>query len=129
MLTLHPFVRKKLPDFDLLRALNYGLLPPIHFSDDPEQDLAAYTEMYLLEEIAAEELARSVPAFNRFLEVAALCNGMRLNYTNIANDAPQLVQPGPGRLVAAQAENALKTEGAGTILLDRNLPHRLKPSP
>ncbi len=86
-LTLHPFVRKELPEFNLLHALNYGLLPSIHFSDEPEQDLAAYVGMYLQEEIAAEGLARNIPAFSRFLEVAALCNGTLLNYANIANDA------------------------------------------
>ena len=29
-LALHPFVWKELPDFSLLHALNYGLLPLIH---------------------------------------------------------------------------------------------------
>ena len=38
------------------------------------------------------------------------------------------VQPCPGRLVAAQAEYALKTECAGTVLLACNEPHRLKPN-
>ncbi|MEC7417210.1 MAG: DUF4143 domain-containing protein [SAR324 cluster bacterium] len=43
--------------------------------------------MYLQEEVAAEGLARNIPAFSRFLEVAALYNGTLLNYANIANDA------------------------------------------
>ena len=43
--------------------------------------------MYLQEEVAAEGLARNIPALSRFLEVAALCNGTLLNYANIANDA------------------------------------------
>jgi predicted AAA+ superfamily ATPase len=87
-LNLHPFVRRELGgEFDLLRAVNRGLLPSIYFSDDPEADLGAYAGDYLREEVAAEGLTRNVPAFSRFLEVAALCNGTILNFTNIANDA------------------------------------------
>jgi len=86
-LTLHPFVFPELKELDLLRALNHGLLPSIHFSDDPDEDLRAYAGDYLREEIAAEGLARNVPAFSRFLEVAAMCNGALLNYSKISNDA------------------------------------------
>ena len=86
-LTLHPFVSRELEDLDLLRALNVGLVPPIYLSDEPDEDLAAYAGIYLREEIAAEGLARSIPAFGRFLEVAALSNGTILNVTTIANEA------------------------------------------
>jgi len=86
-LTLHPFVSRELDDFDLLRALNHGLLPPVYLSDDPEADIKAYAGTYLREEVAAEGLTRNVPAFSRFLEVAALCNGTMLNHTKISNDA------------------------------------------
>lgn len=86
--TLHPFVSHELAEsFDFWRALNYGLLPSIYFSESPEEDLKAYIGEYLKEEIAAEALVRSVPAFSRFLEVAALCQGQMINYTHIANDA------------------------------------------
>jgi predicted AAA+ superfamily ATPase len=85
---LHPFVSDELgAEFDLLRALNNGLLPSIYFSDDPEDDLQAYAGDYLKEEIAAEGLTRNVPAFSRFLQVAALCNGRLINYSKISNDA------------------------------------------
>ena len=86
-LVLHPFVRRELPEFDLLRALNFGLLPSIYLSSDPQADLNAYAGLYLREEVAAEGLARNIPAFGRFLAVAALCNGTMLNHTAIANDA------------------------------------------
>lgn len=86
-LELHPFSCRELDDFDLLRALNHGLLPPIVLSDEPQADLASYAGTYLREEVAAEGLTRNIPAFSRFLEVAALCNGTMLNYTKIANDA------------------------------------------
>lgn len=85
---LHPFVFKELGNrFDLVRVLNYGLVPSIYFSDDPKEDIKAYTGIYLQEEIAAEGLTRNIPAFSRFLQVAALCNGTMLNYSNVSNDA------------------------------------------
>lgn len=85
---LHPFVRTELGTrFELHRALEYGLLPPIYFSDSPAEDLAAYAGDYLKEEVAAEALVRNVGAFSRFLEVAALAHGEMINFTNMANDA------------------------------------------
>jgi predicted AAA+ superfamily ATPase len=85
---LHPLTRHELGDrFELSRALGRGLIPSIYFSDDAESDLAAYAGLYLQQEIAAEGVARSLPAFSRFLKVAALCNGTLLNMTNVANDA------------------------------------------
>lgn len=86
--TLHPFTYKELGDeFDLQRALDWGLLPSIYFSSDPRTDLGAYVGAYLREEIAAEALTRNVPAFSRFLDVAALCHGAMLNFSQIASDA------------------------------------------
>jgi predicted AAA+ superfamily ATPase len=73
--------------FDLVRAINHGLIPAIYLSNNPTEDLKAYVGTYLKEEIAAEGLTRNIPAFSRFLEVAALCNGQLINYTNISNDA------------------------------------------
>jgi predicted AAA+ superfamily ATPase len=73
--------------FVLLTALNHGLLPFVYFSDDPAEDLRAYVGTYLKEEITAEGLTRNVPAFARFLEVAAACSGKMFNKTEVANDA------------------------------------------
>ena len=85
---LHPFCWKELGEnYDLRRAALHGLLPPIYFSDDPVADLQAYTGSYLLQEIVAEGATRNVPAFSRFLHVAAQANGTVVNFTNIANDA------------------------------------------
>jgi predicted AAA+ superfamily ATPase len=86
-LSLHPFVSCELESFDLLHALSFGLLPPIHLSDQPRADLSAYVGTYLREEVAAEGLTRNIGAFGRFLEVAALCNGTLLNHARIASDA------------------------------------------
>jgi len=85
---LHPFVRAELgSDFDLARALNAGLLPSIYLSANPRADLEAYAGTYLQQEVIAEGLTRNIPAFSRFLRIAALCNGTVANFTNIANDA------------------------------------------
>ena len=85
---LHPLTWKELGDsFDLPRAMARGLLASIYFSDDARADLHAYTGLYLQQEIAAEGATRNVPAFSRFLKVAALCNGTIVNFTNVANDA------------------------------------------
>jgi predicted AAA+ superfamily ATPase len=86
--TLHPFVLRELGDqFVLQKALDRGLVPPIYFSDRPREDLRAYVGTYLKEEIAAEALTRNVPAFSRFLEVAALNHGTMLNFSAVASDA------------------------------------------
>ena len=86
--TLHPFVRAELGGrFDLARALQYGLLPSIYFSDAPREDLAAYAGDYLKEEVASEAIVRNIGAFSRFLEVAALAHGEMINFSNLASDA------------------------------------------
>ncbi len=85
---LHPFSASELGDaFDLERALNHGLLPGIWFSNAPEEDLAAYVSLYLGQEVAQEGATRNLPAFSRFLEVAALSSGEQINYQSIASDA------------------------------------------
>jgi predicted AAA+ superfamily ATPase len=85
---LHPLTWKELGDrFELPRAMARGLLPSIYLSDDPRADLHAYAGLYLQHEIVAEGATRNVPAFSRFLKVAALCNGTIVNFTNVANDA------------------------------------------
>lgn len=85
---LHPLTYGELGDlFELERAVERGLLPSIYFSDDPEADLQSYAGLYLEQEIAAEGATRNIPAFSRFLKVAALCNGTIVNFTGVANDA------------------------------------------
>lgn len=87
-INLHPLTYRELgAHFDLPRVMVRGLLPSIYFSDDPRADLHAYTGSYLQQEIVAEGATRNIPAFSRFLRIAALCNGTIVNFTNIANDA------------------------------------------
>ena len=85
---LHPFSAAELGErFSLERAVNYGLLPSVWFSDEPEEDLADYIDEYLRQEIIAEGATRNLPAFGRFLEVAALSNGEQVDYAAISRDA------------------------------------------
>ncbi len=85
---LYPLTYKELNGhFDLFRAIECGLIPSIYFSDEPRADLQAYAGSYLQQEIVAEGLTRSIPAFSRFLRVAAFCNATIVNFTNVANDA------------------------------------------
>lgn len=85
---LHPLTYRELKGgFDLNRVIESGLLPSIYFSDNPGADLKAYAGTYLQQEIVAEGAARNIPAFSRFLGVAAFCNAMIVNFTNVANDA------------------------------------------
>jgi predicted AAA+ superfamily ATPase len=85
---MHPLTYRELGnEFDLLKAIDRGLLPSIYLSDDPRADLQAYAGSYLQQEIVAEGITRNIPAFSRFLKVAALCNGTIVNFTNVSNDA------------------------------------------
>lgn len=83
---LFPFVSAELPDFNLVRAVNNGMLPRHYLIENPEKRLQAYIGDYLQEEILAEALIRNLSSFSRFLEVAALTDGEMLNYQNIATD-------------------------------------------
>ena len=86
--TLHPLVRAELKNrFSLGRALEFGLLPSVWFSDDPEDGLRDYAGDYLREEIANEAIVRNLPAFSRFLDVAALAHGQQINFASLGNDA------------------------------------------
>lgn len=85
---LHPLTYRELKDrFELSKVMERGLLPSIYFSGEPREDLLAYTGSYLQQEIIAEGVTRNIPAFSRFLKIAALCNGTIVNFTNVSNDA------------------------------------------
>lgn len=56
-------------------------------SDEPGEELSAYAQTYLREEIQAEGLVRKIPSFARILKVAALSNGNMINFAAVASDA------------------------------------------
>ena len=85
---MHPFIPEELGEqFALDDALQHGLLPIVWDSEDRAETLAAYTHMYLKEEIQAEALVRNLSGFARFLPVAALFHAQPLNVANIAREA------------------------------------------
>ena len=73
-------------DFSLTNALNTGLIPRHYDSRNPNRLIQSYVGDYLKEEIVSEAATRNVPAFSRFLEVAAISNGEIINYSNIARE-------------------------------------------
>lgn len=87
-MNLHPFVWPEIRQFKptLDRILTYGMLPSVFLSEEPDEVLDDYINVYLQEEIAGEGLVRQLPKFERFLEVAALTNSQGINYSNIASD-------------------------------------------
>ncbi|SPD71823.1 conserved hypothetical protein [uncultured Desulfobacterium sp.] len=83
---LFPLTYPEIPGFSLIKALNSGLIPRHYNSPTPERLIQSYVGDYLKEEIVAEALTRNIPAFSRFLEVAALSNGQIVSYNNIARE-------------------------------------------
>ncbi len=83
---MFPFIHRELSDFDLDRYLRYGGLPAVYLSKHPEEELEAYVNTYLKEEILAESLIRRLPPFSRFLRSIALSNGEIINFTKMGND-------------------------------------------
>ena len=94
---LHPLIYFEIgfAKFNLTNHLLYGGLPFVHLSKKPEEELSAYIQHYLREEIQAEALIRRLPQFSRFLTAVALCSGDILNFAKLGNDygiAPSTVR-------------------------------------
>ena len=85
---LFPLVSAEIPDFDVVKAVNQGMIPRHYLASTTKywSMLQAYVAVYLREEIKAEALVRNLSTFSRFLEAAALTNGEMVNYSNIAQD-------------------------------------------
>ncbi len=82
----YPLTFLEIPNFDLDKYLMFGGLPAVYLSKDPEEQLDAYINTYLKEEIQIEASIRKLPNFIRFLKVAALCNTQVINYSKVASD-------------------------------------------
>ncbi|MBI2603884.1 MAG: ATP-binding protein [Deltaproteobacteria bacterium] len=81
-----PLSAREIPNFDLLRALQRGLLPAHYDSADVDRALEGYVLDYLKEEIQAEALTRNLRAFSQFLDTCAFSNCEIINYSNFARD-------------------------------------------
>ena len=83
---LHPLTWPEIPQFDLLRALNRGLVPQHYDAAQYRRALTGYVDDYLKEEVFDEGLTRNVAAFSRFFDALSFCHGELVNYSNIARD-------------------------------------------
>ncbi len=83
---LFPLVSAEIPDYDLERAVQNGMIPRHYMVADARNRLKSYIELYLKEEIIEEAVVQNVDDFVRFLEVAAISDGEMLNYENVAAD-------------------------------------------
>lgn len=85
---MYPLTYAEIDNFDLLKAIQHGLIPS-HYDSDPQfihDNLQAYIDIYLTEEIRNEGLTRNLKGFAHFLEVAGLSNTEMINANNIARD-------------------------------------------
>ncbi len=82
-----PLCYPEISSFDLMKRLTIGGLPEVFLSEDPYDDLKAYIDTYLKEEIMAEGLVRNIGGFARFLTVSAQMSGQLLNYAAVGSDA------------------------------------------
>ena len=83
---LHPLAWPEVPDFDLLRAMNHGLVPAHYGAANHRRALAGYVDDYLKEEVFNEGLTRNVAAFARFFDALAFSHGELLNFASIGRD-------------------------------------------
>lgn len=89
-LHLYPLTHTELEkDFVLEEAMHFGTLPSIALErnkQDKVRLLKSYAETYLKEEIHQESLTRNIPAFAKFLELAAYENGNLINFQSLARE-------------------------------------------
>ena len=83
---LFPLVSAEIPDFNVEKALNNGMLPRHYLIDNPVKRIKAYLSDYLQQEIVEEAIVRRLDSFTRFLQVAAISNTEIVNFTKIAQD-------------------------------------------
>lgn len=84
---LFPLTWKEIPKFSLSKYLMFGGLPHVWLSEFPSEELDAYTNVYLQQEILQEGVIRNLAPFVRFLKTAALCCGELINFASIGSDA------------------------------------------
>ena len=85
--SMHPFTANELgEDFDLLEALEYGLIPVVYDSQNKNDALDAYVDLYVREEVMMEGLTRNIGNFSRFLEAVSFSHGSQVNVSTIARE-------------------------------------------
>lgn len=85
--SMHPLAAVEMgAEFDLARALKFGMLPAIATEPDPGKFLESYVRTYLEEEIRQEGLTRNLAGFARFLEAAGFSQGSVLSISAVARE-------------------------------------------
>ncbi|EKD51059.1 MAG: hypothetical protein ACD_62C00357G0013 [uncultured bacterium] len=84
--SLFPLTAHEITDFNLLQALNRGMIPNHYLNTNFQKRLQAYVGLYLKEEVATEAAVRNLQAFAKFLDAAAFSNGEMVSFTNIASE-------------------------------------------
>lgn len=88
--SMFPLTTQELGEhFHLETVLRWGSLPKLLAltnDDDKRNYLKGYTQIYLKEEIRAEQLVRKVEPFRAFLDVAAQMSGKIINYSSLGHD-------------------------------------------
>lgn len=85
--SLHPFMAVELAsDFNLERALRWGLIPLVVRAAEPEKILTSYAALYVREEVQMEGIVRHIGNFSRFLEAVSFSHGSVLNISNVARE-------------------------------------------
>lgn len=85
---LFPLTFAEIPNLNLLKAINHGLVP-VHNTQSEEEckkSLISYVQDYLKEEVFNEGLTRNVPAFSRFFDIVGYSHGELVNYSNISRE-------------------------------------------
>ncbi len=89
-LRLFPLISRELgQDFRIEEAMVTGLLPKIVSESSAVarvRILRAYVNLYLKEEIQAEQVVRSLGPFSHFLDLAAEANGQEINFSSISRE-------------------------------------------
>lgn len=86
---LYPLTHVELGSlFNLEETLRWGGLPGLREleTQDKMRFLRTYAQIYLKEEVIAEQLVRNVTPFRNFLEVSAQSSGKIINFSKIARD-------------------------------------------
>ena len=63
---LYPLIQSEILEFNLLKALNNGLLPRHYLAEKPKKLIEDYIGSYLKDEIISEVKIRNINAFNLF---------------------------------------------------------------
>lgn len=81
--TFHPLMASEMRDFDLDRALRFGMLAEAATASNPEQVLDRYAKACIAE-VMARGLTRHIGRFRRFLRAVCTTHGSPLNIAAVA---------------------------------------------